>query len=53
MSFVKRRMAEGMRGVMQKAGYDVEKILDREAEKKKRKAEVYEAERRRRFENRG
>lgn len=53
MSYVKRRMAEGMRGLMQKAGYDVGNNLDREAEKKKRKAEVYEAERRRRFENRG
>ena len=53
LSFVQRRMAEGMRGMMQRAGYDVGNNLDREAEKKRRKAEQYEVERRRRFENRG
>ncbi|KAG9198398.1 Mitochondrial inner membrane protein oxa1 [Epicoccum nigrum] len=53
LSYVKRRVGESMRGMVQKAGYDVGNNLDREAEKKRRKAELYEAERRRRFENRG
>ncbi|KAF1928382.1 mitochondrial export translocase Oxa1, partial [Didymella exigua CBS 183.55] len=52
MAYVKRRMGESMRGMMQKAGYDVGTNLSREEEKRKRKAEQYEVERRRRFENR-
>lgn len=52
MSYVKRRMGDGMRNMMQKAGYDVGTNLSREEEKRKRKAEQYEVERRRRFENR-
>lgn len=52
MAYVKRRMGEGMRGMMQKAGYDVGTNVSREEEKRKRKAEQYEVERRRRFENR-
>lgn len=52
MSYVKRRMGDSMRGMMQRAGYDVGTNLGREEEKKKRKAEQYEIERRRRFENR-
>lgn len=52
MAYVKRRVGEGMRGMMRKAGYDVGTNLSREEEKRKRKAEQYEIERRRRFENR-
>lgn len=52
MAYVKRRMNDSMRGMMQRAGYDVGTNLSREEEKKKRKAEQYEIERRRRFENR-
>ncbi|KAJ4993508.1 YidC/Oxa1 family membrane protein insertase [Stagonosporopsis vannaccii] len=52
MAFVKRRMTDSMRGMMQRAGYDVGTNLSREEEKRKRKAEQYEVERRRRFENR-
>lgn len=52
LAYVKRRMSDGMRGMMQKAGYDVGTDLSREEEKRKRKAEQYEVERRRRFENR-
>ena len=52
MAYVKRRMGDSMRGMMQRAGYDVGTNLSREEEKRKRKAEQYEVERRRRFENR-
>ncbi|KAJ4332261.1 hypothetical protein N0V95_009700 [Ascochyta clinopodiicola] len=52
MAFVKRRMNDSVRGMMQRAGYDVGTNLSREEEKKKRKAEQYEVERKRRFENR-
>ena len=41
-----------MRVMMQRAGYDVGTYLSREEEKRKRKAEQYEVERKRRFENR-
>ncbi|UPX19796.1 uncharacterized protein EKO05_0010047 [Ascochyta rabiei] len=52
MAYVKRRMNDSMRGMMQRAGYDVGTNLSREEEKRKRKAEQYEVERKRRFENR-
>lgn len=52
MAYVKRRMNDSMRGMMAKAGYDVGTNLSREEEKRKRKAEQYEVERARRFENR-
>lgn len=52
MAYVKRRVGDSMRGMMQRAGYDVGTNLSREEEKRKRKAEQYEIERRRRFENR-
>lgn len=52
MAYVKRRVGDSMRGMMRKAGYDVGTNLSREEEKRKRKAEQYEIERRRRFENR-
>lgn len=52
MAYVKRRMNDSIRGMMQRAGYDVGTNVSREEEKKKRKAEQYEIERRRRFENR-
>ncbi|KAF3009522.1 Mitochondrial inner membrane protein oxa1 [Curvularia kusanoi] len=52
MAYVKRRVGDGMRGMLQKAGYDVGTNQSREEEKRKRKAEQYEVERRRRFENR-
>lgn len=52
MAYVKRRVGDSMRGMMQRAGYDVGTNLSREEEKRKRKADQYEVERRRRFENR-
>lgn len=52
MSYVKRRVGDSMRGMMQNAGYDVGTDQTRAEEKRQRKAEQYEVERRRRFENR-
>ncbi|KAJ4314306.1 hypothetical protein N0V94_006526 [Neodidymelliopsis sp. IMI 364377] len=52
MAYVQRRVGDSIRGMMQRAGYEVGPNRTKEEEKRKRKAEQYEIERRRRFQNR-
>lgn len=51
LRFMFNRMSEAMEGFIRKAGYGGKKLSE-QAQKRKQKAEQYEIERRRRFENR-